>query len=70
MHRSFEKICPHKPTGRADYFGTLVNRAARLHSATKPGQILVEAPVMEVSGKEMHLAQKPQPEHLLQLAQA
>ena len=48
MHGSFEKICPHKSTGRADYFGTLVNRAARLHSATKPGQILVEAPVMEV----------------------
>lgn len=47
MHGSLEKVCPHTSTGRADYFGTTVNRAARLLSATKPGQILVEAPVME-----------------------
>ena len=41
------KVCPHTSTGRADYFGTTVNRAARLHVAAKPGQILVEAPVMD-----------------------
>ena len=41
------KVCPHTSTGRADYFGTTVNRAARVHLAAKPGQILVEAPVMD-----------------------
>ncbi|KAK9862122.1 hypothetical protein WJX84_008467 [Apatococcus fuscideae] len=36
------KICPHKATGRADYFGQAVNRAARLREAATPGQIVVE----------------------------
>lgn len=35
------KICPHTSTGRADYFGPAVNRAARLLCAAKGGQILV-----------------------------
>ena len=35
------KICPHTSTGRADYFGPAVNRAARLLCAAKAGQILV-----------------------------
>lgn len=47
VHGSMAKVCPHTSTGRADYFGTTVNRAARLHVAAKPGQILVEAPVMD-----------------------
>ena len=42
-----EKVCPHTSTGRADYFGSTVNKAARLLLAAKPGQILVEAPVMD-----------------------
>ena len=42
-----EKVCPHSSTGRADYFGSTVNRAARLLLAAKPGQILVEAPAMD-----------------------
>ena len=42
-----EKACPHSSTGRADYFGSTVNRAARLLLAAKPGQILAEAPVMD-----------------------
>lgn len=41
------KICPHNSTGRADYFGAVVNRAARLLVAAKPGQVLIEEQVME-----------------------
>ena len=41
------KICPHSSTGRADYFGSAVNRAARLLCAAKAGQVLVEEHVMD-----------------------
>ena len=41
------KICPHTSTGRADYFGPAVNRAARLLCAAKAGQVLVEEHVMD-----------------------
>lgn len=41
------KICPHNSTGRADYFGAVVNRAARLLCAAQPGQVLIEEQVME-----------------------
>ncbi|KAK9845584.1 hypothetical protein WJX84_001129 [Apatococcus fuscideae] len=41
------KICPHKATGRADYFGQAVNRAARLREAAGPGQIVVEGTMLE-----------------------
>ncbi len=41
------KICPHGTTGRADYFGTAVNRAARLLCAAQAGQVLVEEHVMD-----------------------
>lgn len=37
------RVIPHRSTGRADYFGPLVNRAARFMSAAGPGQILAEA---------------------------
>ena len=47
VHGKMMKICPHTSTGRADYFGTTVNKAARLLYAANAGQILVEAPVME-----------------------
>ena len=33
-------VCPHSTTGRADYWGELVNRAARMMAAGKPGQLL------------------------------
>lgn len=52
MDGSLEKVCPHTSTGRADYFGSTVNRAARLLCAAKPGQILAEAPVMEAVLRE------------------
>ena len=52
MHGSLEKVCPHFSTGRADYFGSTVNRAARLLCAAKPGQILAEAPIMNAVLKE------------------
>ena len=44
---TLEKVCPHSTTGRVDYFGSTVNRAARLLLAARPGQILMEAPVMD-----------------------
>ncbi|KAK9838632.1 hypothetical protein WJX74_000225 [Apatococcus lobatus] len=36
------KICPHKASGRADYFGQAVNRAARLKDAASPGQVVMD----------------------------
>ena len=41
------KICPHTSTGRADYFGSAVNRAARLLCAAQGGQVLIEEHVMD-----------------------
>lgn len=36
------RALPHSTTGRADYFGQLVNRAARFcHAAAKGGQVLI-----------------------------
>ncbi|GIL44201.1 hypothetical protein Vafri_1723 [Volvox africanus] len=35
-------VVPHATTGRADYFGAMVNRAARLMAGAKAGQILVD----------------------------
>ena len=52
VHGTLEKVCPHSSTGRADYFGSNVNRAARLLCAAKPGQILVEATVMDAVLKQ------------------
>ncbi|DBA68431.1 TPA: hypothetical protein ACH3X2_013731 [Trebouxia sp. C0005] len=52
VHGKMQKICPHFSTGRADYFGSTVNRAARLLVAANAGQILVEAPVMEAVLKQ------------------
>ena len=43
------KICPHTSTGRADYFGPAVNRAARLLCAAKGGQILVRCTYTDVT---------------------
>ncbi|KAK9844630.1 hypothetical protein WJX74_004974 [Apatococcus lobatus] len=40
------KVCPHKATGRADYFGQAVNRAARLRDAALPGQIVLESSML------------------------
>ncbi len=47
------RIVPHTSTGRADYFGPLVNRAARFcHGAAHGGQVLVPKDIVEelVSG--------------------
>ncbi len=35
---------PHKVTGRADYFGQIVNRTARVASSCEPGQVLLGVP--------------------------
>lgn len=47
VHGDMTKICSHTSTGRADYFGSVVNRAARLLCAASAGQTLVEAHVMD-----------------------
>lgn len=47
VHGEMTKICPHTSTGRADYFGSVVNRAARLLCAATAGQTLVEAQLMD-----------------------
>ena len=40
------KVCPHTTTGRADYWGPFINRAARFsNSAAHGGQIMVPAAV-------------------------
>jgi hypothetical protein len=41
------RIIPHRATGRADYFGPPVNRAARFLAASAPGQILAERSLVE-----------------------
>ncbi|EFJ39833.1 hypothetical protein VOLCADRAFT_100489 [Volvox carteri f. nagariensis] len=35
-------VVPHATTGRADYFGAIVNRAARLMAGAKAGQVLMD----------------------------
>lgn len=47
VHGEMTKICPHTSTGRADYFGSVVNRAARLLCAATAGQTLIEAQLMD-----------------------
>ncbi|KAG2502119.1 hypothetical protein HYH03_000611 [Edaphochlamys debaryana] len=42
------RVSPHSTTGRADYFGPLVNRAARYcHAAAQGGQVIVARPLVE-----------------------
>ncbi|KAK9834379.1 hypothetical protein WJX74_000198 [Apatococcus lobatus] len=41
------KVCPHTTTGRTDYFGMAVNRAARFMSAACAGQVLIEESLMD-----------------------
>lgn len=45
------RVMPHTTTGRADYFGPMVNRAARYcHAAARGGQVLLPKELMcEVS---------------------
>lgn len=41
------RIIPHRATGRADYFGPPVNRAARFLAASAPGQVLAERTLVQ-----------------------
>ena len=40
-------VSPHSTTGRADYWGELVNRAARMMSAAKGGQVLCTKEIVD-----------------------
>ncbi|KAL7543686.1 hypothetical protein ACHAXR_012984 [Thalassiosira sp. AJA248-18] len=41
----FTSMGPHRTTGMADYFGPIVNRAARVTSNCQPGQVCVGVPL-------------------------
>lgn len=42
------RVVPHSTTGRADYFGPLVNRAARYcHTAAHAGQVVAARELVE-----------------------
>ncbi|KAK9864492.1 hypothetical protein WJX84_005112 [Apatococcus fuscideae] len=50
VHGPMVTVCPHKSTGKADYFGSTVNRAARVWAAAQDGQVLLdEADALEVA---------------------
>ena len=42
----FTSMGPHKTTGMADYFGPIVNRAARVASNCEPGQVCIGVPLL------------------------
>ncbi|KAL3161919.1 hypothetical protein ABBQ38_009004 [Trebouxia sp. C0009 RCD-2024] len=47
FHGQMTRIVPHTTTGRADYFGLAVNRAARFLGAACGGQVLAERGLVE-----------------------
>ncbi|GLI61993.1 hypothetical protein VaNZ11_004564, partial [Volvox africanus] len=64
------RVGPHPTTGRADYYGPLVNRAARFcHAAAQGGQVIVARSLLEDILREdlglqetVFMMQKPQPQ--------
>ncbi|GAX81538.1 hypothetical protein CEUSTIGMA_g8966.t1 [Chlamydomonas eustigma] len=54
-----DRVTPHVKSGRADYFGQPVNRAARLMSAAHGGQVLCERGVMEEVAREWRKRLQP-----------
>merc|ERR1719181_2094758 len=54
------KVTPHVQTGRADYFGPLVNLSARVAKGTKPGDLHVSS-YTDLNSDDVL---KPGPEHI------
>ncbi|KAK9833496.1 hypothetical protein WJX84_004300 [Apatococcus fuscideae] len=52
-HGPVIKVCPHSTTGRADYFGTTLNRAARIFNAAQAGQVLLETELADEVAKDL-----------------
>ena len=47
FHGPVDRVTPHGKSGRADFFGQTVNRAARLMAAACGGQIVVERSIVD-----------------------
>ncbi|GIL51262.1 hypothetical protein Vafri_7136 [Volvox africanus] len=71
------RVGPHPTTGRADYYGPLVNRAARFcHAAAQGGQVIVARSLLEDILREdlglqeaAFMMQQPQPQQRQQQSQ-
>ncbi|KAK9843211.1 hypothetical protein WJX74_008778 [Apatococcus lobatus] len=57
------KVCPHKATGRADYFGQCVNRAARLQGAASMGETVLDHTAMEEALQACEVNAAPEAAH-------
>eukprot|EP00899_Mesostigma_viride_P020001 jgi/Mesvir1/28001/Mv20195-RA.1 len=55
-------VRPHTTTGRADYFGSVVNQTARIAYSAQGGQVLVSGPALEASTVKRRAQPPPTPD--------